>query len=323
MMKKTAIALIVAAVAAAPAMAEVKLSGDVTLVLDSYNEDRNSFGGAIDSTDGTDYSQFQMGDDGSELQVDATHDMGNGNEAFAGIELETDPSGSTVTTDNVYVGMRGGFGEIKLGEVGNAYNVAAEKAWDDFNIASAASNKTGSTGIRYTTPAFSGWKGSISTSLPQDNEDQHFGVGVEGSVGNLGLALGALTTSTATGRNFGGGNLTTTTGAAFTDETAVALGASYKLSSVDLAADMEFVSDAQKIDFAASTNFSGYKVFGKVQSVTVTDNDAQSLLGYEVGASRDIGGGFSAGLSYKAWTAPDNDALNDLNRTRITVSKSF
>jgi len=102
-MKKTIIAAAIATVVAAPAMADVSISGKVESTLTS-----------------TDSANMQMTQD-AKLAFNASEDLGNGMSAFATIVVDTDDMvADTTNTDDVQdqkVGISGGFGTIVMGRM--------------------------------------------------------------------------------------------------------------------------------------------------------------------------------------------------------------
>jgi len=102
-MKKTIIAAAIATVVAAPAMADVSISGKVESILTS-----------------TDSANMVMTQD-AKLAFNASEDLGNGMSAFATIVVDTDDMvADTTNTDDVQdqkVGISGGFGTIVMGRM--------------------------------------------------------------------------------------------------------------------------------------------------------------------------------------------------------------
>jgi len=115
-MKKTLIAAAVAASFAAPAMADVSVSGQVKLT--------------VYENDSVDYAPFFD----NSLTFKASEDLGNGLSAFAQITLDTDgdesASGSMKTKDQV-VGIKGGFGTVKLGRMETLVEGVTSAGFDD------------------------------------------------------------------------------------------------------------------------------------------------------------------------------------------------
>jgi len=100
-MKKTILAMAVASVVAAPAMADVSISGKV-------EQEFISTDSTVAASD-----QVQQASD-AKLVFSASEDLGEGLSAFASATLDTDTIG---TTQDVKVGLTGGMGTIVLGRM--------------------------------------------------------------------------------------------------------------------------------------------------------------------------------------------------------------
>lgn len=103
--KTTAIALAVAGIVAAPMAAQADIgayaSGRIGLeVLSSDNEDATV-----------------IKNHGSRFGLKGENDMGNGLTSFAHYEIGINDNGNALHTRNLHVGLRGDFGEVKLGGV--------------------------------------------------------------------------------------------------------------------------------------------------------------------------------------------------------------
>jgi len=120
---KTAAALALAGVATAPvAQAEpvVTLSGYVGINLES------------DDSDATD-NDFSFSGDDSSLNISAVDDLTSGLEGYINYRLDGALTSAPIASDNVHVGIRGDFGDIRIGEVPDAteYGQLANDALDD------------------------------------------------------------------------------------------------------------------------------------------------------------------------------------------------
>jgi predicted porin len=105
-MKKTIIAAAIATVIAAPAMADVSVSGVVEQSFEKVDVDTmDDWNGYTDSG----------------LTFKASEDLGNGLTAFAQISLDTDNQDSATRTGNSEkdskVGIKGGFGTVVVGRM--------------------------------------------------------------------------------------------------------------------------------------------------------------------------------------------------------------
>lgn len=103
-MKKTILAMAVASVVAAPAMADVSISGKVEQL--------------FTSTDSTTASSDQLqGATDAALNFKASEDLGNGMSAFATTRLDADGASGAIATLDTTVGITGGFGTVVAGRM--------------------------------------------------------------------------------------------------------------------------------------------------------------------------------------------------------------
>jgi len=103
-MKKTILAMAVASVVAAPAMADVSISGKVEQL--------------FTSTDSTTASSDQLqGATDAALNFKASEDLGNGMSAFADIRTDFDAANGGQNTLDTKVGLTGGFGTVVVGRM--------------------------------------------------------------------------------------------------------------------------------------------------------------------------------------------------------------
>lgn len=142
-MKKSLLALAVIS-AATMASAEVKLSGDITVALTSKNGSSPVFSEA-----------------GSELNIDASQDIGGGNTAYAHVELELDRkpgwahNGGSIKVDEGRVGIKGSWGDVRLGDTGtgcgytNVGGVTSDQQLSFYDTAGCGKSYGGAEGIRY------------------------------------------------------------------------------------------------------------------------------------------------------------------------------
>jgi len=111
MFKKTLIAAAIATVAAAPAMADVSISGNVKYKITDTKNTSGDWTGALDNN----------------LNFKASEDLGNGMSAFAQISLDTD-SGSDSKDEKV--GLSGSFGTVVAGRMEFLFESAVSSKMD-------------------------------------------------------------------------------------------------------------------------------------------------------------------------------------------------
>jgi len=136
-MQKKLIAMAVGAtIAAAPlvaAEAGVKLRGKLQVDLVSVD------GGKYDSV-------IQQGDAGgrSRVFIDASKDLGNGLKAFGRYAWKTDPSnGSQISARDQWVGLKGGFGQVKFGRQATPYKMNGGVKWDPYAASFLEARRSG------------------------------------------------------------------------------------------------------------------------------------------------------------------------------------
>jgi len=103
---KTAVALVIAGIAAAPmiASADTTLSGTVAIKLAGDDSDDGDVAFAADDV--------LMG-------VVSEHELNSGLTGYGSLryDLNAFSGAGTAESDNVYVGIKGGFGDVRIGEV--------------------------------------------------------------------------------------------------------------------------------------------------------------------------------------------------------------
>jgi predicted porin len=178
-MKKTAIALALAGMAAAPlaAMADTTVYGSVRLS-ETWT----------DIEDGDDF--WDVRNESSRLGFRGSEDLGNGLAAIYHYEFGVDASdtadigGSDVGGRLAYVGLTGGFGQVSLGRQWNPYYFAVGGEVDVFNginssngyyansVAGVSQTRDGNL-LVYMTPSFNGLVGAVA--VQNDGQDGNDG----------------------------------------------------------------------------------------------------------------------------------------------------
>ena len=146
-MKKTILAMAVASVVAAPAMADVSISGKVEQL--------------FTSTDSTTASSDQLqGATDAALNFKASEDLGNGMSAFATTRLDADGASGAIATLDTTVGITGGFGTVVAGRM-EAFSEAKIMSMVDVLGGTSVEPEQDSAGraddaIAYVSPAMNG-----------------------------------------------------------------------------------------------------------------------------------------------------------------------
>jgi hypothetical protein len=282
---KTAVVVAIAGIAAAPMMAaaETTLSGVVQINLQGTDADDD----AADLT-------FAGGD--VNINLNAQQALNSGLTGYGNYRLDGDSlSGGGLTSDSVHVGVKGGFGDFRLGEV----NTIAEYG----QVAGDLHDQTGAIngGVHY-----EGSFGPASIGLvwaPENNEDV-IGAGAKFSLGGFAIGVGAEERA---------------------GEMNASVGASFGFAGASVA--VHYVTKEQGADedgtvIAAKV---GYGIAGI--NLGLTYSQAEDIADFETkirfDAGYDLGGGM--GISTRVTSSVDNtDAtVDDLLEYRVQLSKSF
>jgi len=163
-MKKTLIAASIAAVVAAPAFADVKISGQVEQI--------------FKDTDNT--STGIAGDWDNDISFVASEDLGNGLTAFAKLSIDMDKqeaAASSATTKDQYVGIKGNFGTVMVGrfEAFVEGKVASRMTFDGHDKIEDSTQNVGrnSHGVAYVSPTVNGFHIGVG-GYATDSESENF-----------------------------------------------------------------------------------------------------------------------------------------------------
>jgi len=163
-MKKTLIAAGIAAVVAAPAFADTTVYGQANVSIDNL-----SYGSGGEAND----KDFTVVDRASRLGFKGSEDLGNGMTAVYGMEFDADLADGTedttgsaaLTSRNMYVGLKGGFGTFVAGrhDVPEKMIQKADMFADTAADQSAYVNETrANQAIAYITPTVNGVHGAVA-----------------------------------------------------------------------------------------------------------------------------------------------------------------
>lgn len=180
-MKKSLIALaVLAASGAAMAQSSVTVYGIADIWFGSSKTSGVFHSGAA-AQDGVRQTVLQSGGvSGSRWGLKGTEDLGGGLKANfvleQGINLDQGTTGAGFNRQ-AYVGLSGGFGEVKLGNVYTAYDDISGATNSAFDSALAAANNVfvsngyasnPKNNIYYATPSFGGFSGAVSYALGEN-----------------------------------------------------------------------------------------------------------------------------------------------------------
>lgn len=176
-MKKSLIALaVMAASGAAMAQSSVSVYGIADIWVGSVKQEFNGESERNSKVDSGGVNTSRIGFKGTE-------DLGGGLKANFLIETSIgmdEPGGTKLGDRNAYVGLSGGFGEVQLGRTWSSYDDIRSSANDNFNANVAASfntwvgyNDKFSNSIKYITPEFAGFSGSLTYSFGEDKTNEN------------------------------------------------------------------------------------------------------------------------------------------------------
>ncbi len=173
-MKKTAIALALAGVIAAPiAAADTTVYGSIRLS-ETY----------VDA-DGPGDNEFDLQDHSSRLGFKGSEDLGNGLSAVYRYEFRVQAAdgpllGSAGAQRLAYAGLKGGFGQLTIGTQWNPYYFATAGEVDIFNSGISARSYVDNGGffrsnnmVVYSTPSFNGLTGFAAAETDADGSGEN------------------------------------------------------------------------------------------------------------------------------------------------------
>ena len=289
---KTAAALALAGVASAPvAQAEpvVTLSGYVGINLES------------DDSDETD-NDFSFSGDDSSLNISAVDDLTSGLEGYINYRLDGALTDAAVVSDNVHVGIRGDFGDIRIGEVPDAteYGQVANDAFDDVGGEDAGISYTNNFG-----PVIFGVNWS-----PEGASDR-VAAGVTFNAAGFGIGLGVGNTN---------------------DETLASIGATYALGAGSAAIAFKELGTHQSIGLNGSYSWGSLGLGLTWEQRLEDDQDLDDSL-FRIDLSYGLGGGwivsgrwdsrFDGGTTDVFDDTGAVTTVDDINNYRVQFAKSF
>lgn len=280
---KTALAVAIAGIAAAPiAQADVSLSGVVSIKLQ-------------DADNGPELSI--LGDDNL-LQLSASHAMDSGLTAYGSYRLDvnegTKLSGKNVNSDQIWVGMKGGFGDLRFGEVPDASEY-----------------------------------GQVAGDILKDVGGENAGISYTGSFGPVGLGVNwspeGSTDVAAVGVKFGLGGFAIGLGTSFSDNDAnvdTSIGASFAIAGFSVALAAKDLDDGTDGSVGAKIGYGigGFSLGLTFESDTEGAGDGDSAIRFDAGYG--LGGGMKASFRAQVNSFDDSNT-DDTTLWRLMLAKSF
>jgi len=215
--------------------------------------------------------------------------MAGGLTAYGNYRLDSGLTGSTPAGDNVWIGFRGGFGDVRIGEVPDAleYGQVANDALFDIGGENAGISYTGNFG-----PVTFGANWS-----PQNNSDKT-AVGVKFGAFGLGIGVGFADVDGATQSS---------------------VGASFGIAGFSVAAALkDFDNDVESVGVQIGYGFSGVSLSLTLENGTGDANDEESIVRLDVGYG--LGGGMNVSARFDT---TESAGVEDVTTYRVLLSKSF
>lgn len=315
---KTVLAVAIAGIAATPMMASATttLSGAVQLQISGSDNDdelvnENGEGGFDQGS-----ARITTGD--VIVGVVANQALNNGLTGYGSLRIDLDSfsGGDSQSADNVYVGVRGGFGDVRIGEVPNAGEYG--QVTDIINDVGESIDQ----GISYTGSFGGATLGA--TYSPAPNQDM-WGLGAKFTFAGFSVGAGVQDLDELTNFSLSAGfalaGASINVGFSSIEDGFQEL-APAVIGADGVAADRVEIGDLE--DEEAVTVTLGYSIIGvsvglSIQSETESDDSVVRLdLGY------NLGGGLNLSARVDANDSDNTDGEgNDDTEWRIQLSKSF
>lgn len=305
--QKTLVAVAIAGIAAVPmiASADTTLSGVVQIQLNGTDGDDDASDPTINADDVlfgiTSEHALNSGLTGyGSLRVDMNRLSNAGNQTFdpngTPANDDDDISVSSVgSADSVYVGLKGGFGDVRFGEIPAAVEYG-QVANDIFDVAPEING-----GISYV--GSFGPVGLIANFSPENNSDV-VGLGAKFGIGGFSIGLG--------GEDRGG-------------QSNVAAGVGFAFAGASINAHFWSQEDTGSGDTESVSVQVGYGFGGVSATLTVSaveDDGATDQEAIRLDAVYDLGGGMD--ISTRITAASDNNNADaDETSWRLKLSKAF
>ena len=293
-LSKIAVALVVAGAVAAPvAHADVTLTGYVGIILGGSDADPvRDEAGAIVSEPG----ELAFSSDDSMLNVAASHELNNGLTGYGNWRVDLGLANDGVSSaDNIHVGFKGDFGDIRIGEVPDAveYGQVAGDILSDIGGEERGISYTGSFG---SATVGLNWSpiGSLNGDKAGGGNDK-IAAGVKFSAGGFGIGLGF---------------------ANHDELTQMSVGATFSFAGASMGvAFKDFDNDKQTISAKASWS-AGDLSLGLTYEADQGDVGDDSKIRFDAGY--DLGGDMSVSTRVNVL-----DSATDVTDYRVLFAKSF
>lgn len=290
---KTLVAVAIAGIAAAPmiASADTTLSGIVQLQVKGDDTDEvpgtpaqaaipddpatANIDESMDATEATEGTNGDIAVAAGDVRVNilSEHELNNGLTGYGNIRIDADGlSGVPLSSDNIYTGIKGGFGDVRIGEISPVVEFG-QTANDIYDVADDING-----GLSYT-----GDFGPVSLGLgfsPENNEDL-VTAGVKFGLGGFAIGLGYEARSDEPG---------------VADQTdRLAAGVSFTYAGAAIAAHFWSqegdADDTESMSVKAGYGFGGVAAALTFSTLALGDDTEEAIrldLGYDLGGGTEI-----------------------------------
>lgn len=298
--QKTLMAVAIAGIAAAPmiASADTTLSGVIEMQLKGSDADDVTDPVTNEVTSPGDLS-VATGD--VIVGIVSEHELNSGLTGYGSLRADIDQlsnAGSAFSADNIYAGIKGGFGDVRVGEIPLTVEYG-QVANDIFDVGAEING-----GVSYT-----GSFGPVGIGFNFSPENNSDAIGLGAKFGLAGFSIGVGVEDRAEAQNF-------------------SVGASYAIAGISLAAHLwtKEGADANGSDQESMSIKAGYGFGGVTAGLTfstLTGDDVGTVAGGDEEAIRlDLGYGLGGGTEISTRiTAFSGDT--ELTEYRVQLAKSF
>jgi hypothetical protein len=313
---KTAIAVAIVGIAAAPMMASADTTLSGILEIQVQGTDADDLPSTV-TQEGD--PEVAVGD--ILFNIATNHETNNGLTAYGNMRADFNSRSNegAAQADSVYVGLKGGFGDFRMGEIPLSVEYG-QVANDIFDVGSEING-----GLSYT-----GTFGpvGITANLSPENNQEVVGLGGKFSVGGFGIGIGFESRGAGGVEGIAADPANGVVGVAATPTetfTNAAVGVTYAIAGVSLAAHFWSMENATADDMESVSVKVGYGFGGVSAGLTFATQEMGAAVDNEairLDLAYGLGGGMA--LSTRITAKSDNvNSTNDLTEWRIQLNKAF
>lgn len=289
---KTAIAVAIVGIAAAPMMvsADTTLSGIMEIQV--QGTDADDVAATTDFAEGD--PEVAVGD--ILFNIATNHELNSGLTGYGNMRADFNSRSNegAAQADSVYIGIKGGFGDFRMGEIPLAVEYG-QVANDIFDVGAEING-----GLSYT--GTFGPVGLTANFSPENNSDV-IGLGGKFSIGGFGIGVGFEDRA---------------------DAVNMSAGVSFAFAGASIAANF-WSQEMDNDDMESVTVKVGYGFGGVSAAVTIAAVERGNLRDEEairLDLAYGLGGGMAVSTRITA-ASDNNNSANDLTSWRIQLNKAF